>query len=617
MAIGFTIAEVRFRGEEIADAVVRFAPGLSVVAGPSNTGKSLIRSAINFAFGSSDPMKGVQEAASFRTILVEIRTSKGDPITFERAWNGGEIRQYEVHAKDVAANTPSIVLAAKHSADNDENISAVLLGLSGLAGIKLLKSKSTGTLRNLSFRDFIEYVLVSEERIITELSPVHSASYTDQTAESSLFRVLLTGKDDKDIVTPVAPKDQKAHFAGQELAVERMREDLKARLPQDGRAEEDFRRAAEAIDIRVAEQSRLLQSYRTDLVSLEQKRRTLLQDQQRTNARLTQIDGNLRRFQLLMEQYDSDLERLRSNLEAGSLMADFQEGPCPICGAAPQYHVEHGITQTQLDEFTEACRAEAEKIRTRQADLNGTVAELEQEQKTLQATVSAIEHDRQETANSLKAILEPSIANVDDGLSTLVAQRAEIAGAISLFEELTRLDQLAQQLEPPPPSPKGKKEKSFASLPPQQFVEFAKAVEQILKAWSFPELDGVAYDTTAEDIVISGKARKDNGKGYRAITYAAFVVAVLQETQRKNLSHPGFIVLDSPLVTYREPEEHMGEGVKNAFYRNLAATIAPAQVIVLENEDPPDNLQNQISFEVFTKNRNAGRYGLFPQLSVE
>ncbi len=229
------------------------------------------------------------------------------------------------------------------------------------------------------------------------------------------------------------------------------------------------------------------------------------------------------------------------------------------------------------------------------------MAELQQERKELQATWSALELDRQATAKSLKAILEPSIANVDDGLSALVAQRSAVAGAISLFDELGRLDQIAQQLEPPP----------------LQYVEFAKAVEQVLKAWSFPELDGVAFDTTTEDIVISGKARKDNGKGYRAITYAAFVVAVLQETQRKNLAHPGFVVLDSPLVTYREPEEHMGEGVKNAFYRNLAAMIAPAQVIVLESEDPPEDLKSQISFEAFTKNRKAGRYGLFPPLPPE
>ncbi len=45
MAPGFIIAELRFRGTDIEDAVVTFAPGLSVVAGPSNTGKTLIRAA--------------------------------------------------------------------------------------------------------------------------------------------------------------------------------------------------------------------------------------------------------------------------------------------------------------------------------------------------------------------------------------------------------------------------------------------------------------------------------------------------------------------------------------------------------------------------------------------
>jgi hypothetical protein len=71
-----------------------------------------------------------------------------------------------------------------------------------------------------------------------------------------------------------------------------------------------------------------------------------------------------------------------------------------------------------------------------------------------------------------------------------------------------------------------------------------------LRAWSFPELNRVTYDTTAEDIVISGKARKDNGKGYRAITYAAFMIAVLQETNRKNLPHPGFVLCDQRTETF-------------------------------------------------------------------
>src|SRR6478609_329565 len=132
MTPGFTIAEVRFRGKNMPDAVVTFAPGLSVVAGPSNTGKSLIRAAINFVFGSRDPMTIVDEAAGYDAVFVQIRTADGHPITFERSWGGGDIRQYDLAASAITTTTPHIVLSAKHSVDNHENISAVLLSLAGL-----------------------------------------------------------------------------------------------------------------------------------------------------------------------------------------------------------------------------------------------------------------------------------------------------------------------------------------------------------------------------------------------------------------------------------------------------------------------------------------------------
>lgn len=615
MAPGFTIAEVRFRGTNAPDAVVPFAPGLTVISGPSNTGKSLLRSAINFVFGASDPMKQVEEAAPYRTILVEIRTADGAPITFERAWNGGDIKQYRAHARNVTPAIPVTILAAKHSADNQDNISAVLLTLAGLTGIRGRKNQN-GELRNLSFRDLIEYSLISEERIITELSPIHTANYTDKTFESSLFRILLTGKDDKDIIVATAAKDEKARAAGQEIAIERFRADLTSRIPQDGREEDDLRRATDAIDARINEQSRLLQNYRADLTGLEVQRRDLDNEHRRTFARLTQVNANLQRFALLKQQYESDLQRLQSNVEAGSLFGDYQEGKCPICGAEPHHHVHHAITPAQLATFTSACRAEAEKIHTRQADLTGTMAQLETERADLHAALLGIERRQNETAQALRAIVEPSIANLDEGLTGLVEQRAELARVIGIYEELHRLDAIEMSLEPTR-TPRTKKDKGFASLPPDAYVEFAKAVEGLLRAWSFPELERVVFDTTAEDIVVSGKARKDNGKGYRAITYAAFMIGLLHETNRKHLPHPGFIILDSPLVTYREPQEHMGEGVKAAFYRNLAATILPAQVIILENVEPPEDLKEGIGFEGFTKNRATGRYGLFPPLPVK
>jgi DNA repair ATPase RecN len=126
MTQGFTISELRFRGIDLQDALVTFRPGLNVVSGPSNTGKSLIRAAINFVFGSSDPMRNAAEAAGFDTIFVQIRTADGDPITFERSWSGGDIRKYLALAREITTTTPSEILAAKHSADNHANIRASL-----------------------------------------------------------------------------------------------------------------------------------------------------------------------------------------------------------------------------------------------------------------------------------------------------------------------------------------------------------------------------------------------------------------------------------------------------------------------------------------------------------
>lgn len=605
----FTIAEVRFRGQNVPDAIVKFAPGLNVVAGPSNTGKSVIRAAINFVFGSGSPMKAVKEATGYQTVFVQVRTSDGAPITFERSWGGGDIRQYDAAADVVTSTTASTVLSSKHSAENKENISAVLLSLAGFEGIRLRKNQR-GELRNLSFRDFVEYVLISEERIITEESPIHTASFTDNPYESSLFRGLLTGQNDAGLIIATPAKGAKDRIAGEEEAIERIKTDIQSRIPKDGRSQEDLSKMVETLDARIAEQSKLLRSYRTDLAALERDRRSVEYAYQESSNRRNEVTGHLKRFDLLNQQYESDLKRLQSTVEAGNLFAGHMEGPCPICGANPQHHQQHGITPEQLENFTVACQAEAEKIQARRADLASTILALVTEQGVLQAGIIGLEKQRGENALAFKNILGASITNIDGDLSELSERRAGLAGTLALYAQLQRLELLelrAQQSRPP----KSKRDKSFTQLPPSAYDEFAASVQELLREWSFPELDRVVFDTVEEDIVISGKARKDNGKGYRAITYAAFMIAVLRETVRKELPHPGFVLMDSPLVTYREPDEHMGENVKNAFYKNLASSLGDTQVIILENEEPPDALKESIAFTGFSKNRSVGRYGLF------
>lgn len=607
---GFYIAEVRFRGRNLPDVIVPFKPGLSVVAGPSNTGKSLLRNAISFVFGASDTMKDIPERATYTRILVEVHTHDGLIRTFERAWNGGSISEYHVGAEATSSAKPARILAEDHASDRDDNISRALLALAGFENVKLLRNQN-GETGGLSFWLLSPYVLVSEERIITELSPIHRGGFLHETIETSLFRTLLTGIDDREVVKTISAKERKAQVAGQKLVIATMREQLRATITKAGRTEAEAQQTVTTITERIAEQSRRLDAFRTDTTTIEQRRRDLQRESERALTRITQIDANLQRFALLQEQYNSDLQRLQSNIEAGSLIGDMGEGPCPVCGATAEHH-HQAISQQQLDEFTQACRVEADKINQRRADLNAVMAQLQTEHSGMTTARAEIEQERIEVGKQLKAVLEPGIGELNQSLESLVDQRQDMEALLGVYAQLRQLDKLEQSLKPQKKK-RGDKSTAVPTLPANAFEEFAKAVESLLQAWSFPELDRVVYDTTAEDLVISGKARKDNGKGYRALTYSAFVIATLLEAQRKGLPHPGFIVLDSPLVTYREPEEHMGEGVKIAFYRRIAA-LKEVQVIVLENIEPPEDLKPNIGFMGFTKNRTVGRYGLLPAL---
>lgn len=52
---GFAIAKVVVRGPGKPDAVLEFGPGLNVVAGASDTGKSYASQLIDFMLGASKP----------------------------------------------------------------------------------------------------------------------------------------------------------------------------------------------------------------------------------------------------------------------------------------------------------------------------------------------------------------------------------------------------------------------------------------------------------------------------------------------------------------------------------------------------------------------------------
>jgi hypothetical protein len=113
-----------------------------------------------------------------------------------------------------------------------------------------------------------------------------------------------------------------------------------------------------------------------------------------------------------------------------------------------------------------------------------------------------------------------------------------------------------------------------------------------------------------------------SGKGVRAILHAAFNVALLLFCHRRGLSHPRFLVLDTPLLTYREPltskhgelsddESALAKSdLAISFYRHELKHFA--QIIVLENATPSQSAGRIAKIEVFSGKGGTGRQALFP-----
>jgi len=216
----------------------------------------------------------------------------------------------------------------------------------------------------------------------------------------------------------------------------------------------------------------------------------------------------------------------------------------------------------------------------------------------------------------LSEVAAPALSSQRASYKELVSKRAEVTGSLDRFTQLGKLREQRERLE------KGRDDEeegpeSLTAIASATLDAFARSVRRVLSDWNYPGAERVHFDEGTRDFLIDGKRRGSTGKGLRAITHAAVNVALLEFCLEHDLPHPGFVVLDSPLLAYWEPEgdedDLRGTDVKDRFYEYLLGLKPDAQVIVIENDHPPAFVREQANVVVFTKNPHQGRYGFFEE----
>jgi hypothetical protein len=262
-----------------------------------------------------------------------------------------------------------------------------------------------------------------------------------------------------------------------------------------------------------------------------------------------------------------------------------------------------------------AASAEMDKIHRLRRELSETVTSLEQEKVTIIAELAGLEDQYRQVDHQLSQIAAPAVSAGRISYNGLVTRSAEVKAALEKFGRLERLTTQRTELEAEEaeaaPSPATRTQINKATLD-----NFSQTVERILTEWHYPSATRVFFDESKKDFQIAGKERASTGKGLRAITHAAVSVALLEFCQEHDLPHPGFLVLDSPLLAYWKPEgvedDLRGTDLKQRFYEYLLGLKSNRQVIIIENEHPPNFVFGGANVVVFTKNPHQGRYGFFP-----
>lgn len=611
---GLQIKSLTFHGPGKLPAIVRFQDGLNVIYGASDTGKSFIVEAIDFMFGAKGPLKDIPQAVGYDQILMVIQVSAFDVFTAKRSMGGGP---FEVFEGDFSDELPAIegkILSDTHSSKDMDNLSAFLLEKIGLSGKKIKKNAKDET-QNLSFRNLARLCIVNEEEIIQKRSPLSDGNYTADTANTSVLRLLLTGVDDSEltVIQQKSPEEQKRE-AQLEL-LDQLINETDRKIKQISGSKDDLANQEERINAALNARSSQLAVTEESYRRLSGDRRGLMKHREENRNRYTEVVTLLVRFKLLRQHYHSDMERLMSIREAGSIIATIDADVCPVCGADAEHHKNGAKCENDVARVTAAAASEIDKIERRTEELSETIGALVREKDKLERTLPAIEGKLKEKNIELQEVIAPDLRKLRTSYKELADKGAYVREALGLFESRSDLVDRKFRLESANSQTSDPGRLPAATLTASVVSPFSEVVRETLQSWGFPGAERVHFDLQTKDLVISGKPRVSYGKGLRAITQAAFSVSLMDYCADKDSPHPGFVILDSPLLSYKEPEGPEDDlsrtDLNGNFYRFLLQLKESRQVIIVENTDPPSDVELGNRVEHFSGMEDEGRFGLF------
>ena len=600
----FVIASKTESGERIG-STLDLAPGLNIVYGPSNTGKTLILDCVDFMLGGEARRLYKPALRIYAVTMIldvdgaevslyrELDEKKNDIIVISKA-PGIEGGTYTVGAKTKDKDT----------------ISSLWLKLMGIdKDVKIIRQIEDSMEQALTVRTFYHFFVINENRISGENSILKAGSqtYTKNIPVPTITSLIYLAKELNYISPNGAPKT-----SSKIITVKR----TTAQSIVDGSV--NAMRERETISIK-NDDPRTVEEIQTEINEILEQisaaedslQKTTDRDQIVTNQ-LIEITSAIaestilkNRYNALRTQYESDMRRLTFIAEA-----DIHKGKipkldhCPFCnGELPKEK-----TQSCLD----AAIAEADKIELRIKDLQYADEALSKEMDKLQSQREALVREQQQVQAAIRGELRPQVEALRDKLAIFTAalEKAKAKEMLKHFTEVLNEQLLRIKNEDEFSNDFDVREKIREVL--QEPLE--RLLTEILEKCNYDNYVGSRFDEDMCDVVVNGSEKLSQGQGFRAFLNSVMALAVQEMLNEFNMHMPHLLVMDSPILSLKEREEDKGteitsDSMRGGLFQYMIEHEKNRQTIILENEIPTLDYSTANIIH-FTRKIGDGRFGL-------
>lgn len=588
--MSFYIEKIIVTGSGKTDSIIELSNGVNIIYGPSNTGKTYIVKCIDYMFGSE--REPIDISTGYQYIKIIVRTQCGT-ITMSRKIGENKI---EVSSND--NNVPSGKYATKASRTNyDKTINSVWLSLIGINDLHLVISNENYKKQILSWRTFSHMFMLTETKIISEYSAILSGRDTSNTAVIASLIFLLSGQDfaetetkDTKEIKEAKKNAVKAYINKELFRLSERNQELLAQLKENPNI--DIAVEIEKIMAEISTNEKRINS------SIEENQKILAQLYEK-NENLSECNVLLNRYDELTTQYDADLKRLNFIVDGeANLNASFLTH-CPFCDGE--------VVVKKNQNYIDAAKSDYKKIKLQAKDLESASKELRSEKLSLEQEIGTLMAKKKSIEELIEKELKPLVFNLKEKLSAY-KDAIECQKEIYILKKLSE-QKTADMIENDTDEESELKFKVKEHLDYSFINELSNGIKSFLENCNYDNLLSVIFDKADMDIVINGKKKSSNGKGYNAYFNSVVAIVLSRYMESKAKYSPDFLVLDSPILSLKEKEtKKPSETMRNTLFKNIVDNQKGIQTIVIENEIPEINYKDANIIH-FTKEKNNGRYG--------